>query len=192
MNIQRRESEVLIAVSGHRVLQDEAGVMRGISEALGQILQCWDAEKLCILTSLADGADRLAVRAAGAAGPSRSIAVLPMDAEAYRRDFSQNSMKEFIKLMEEADSVEVLNDTHSREEAYYQAGAALVEACDVLLAVWDGEEARGRGGTGDIVQLARQQNRPVAWVHAPRSASLSDETVYVGYERFPEGRNCQE
>ena len=192
MNILRRDAEILVAVSGHRVLPNKAGVMHGIREALNRILQCWDADRLCVLTSLADGADRLAVRAASEAGPSRYIAVLPMDADEYCRDFSGESSKEFSTLLGNADSVEVLQSRHSREEAYFQAGAVLLEACDVLLAVWDGEEARGRGGTGDIVQLARQQERPVAWVFAPRSDQFNDETGRIRFERFPDTRNCQE
>ena len=46
----------------------------------------------------------------------------------------------------------------SRTEAYEQAGRYIVEHSDVLLAVWDGLPARGRGGTAEIVAWARDSD----------------------------------
>ncbi|MGA3159798.1 MAG: hypothetical protein ABSC77_01175 [Terracidiphilus sp.] len=48
-----------------------------------------------------------------------------------------------------------------RRDAYAQAGRYVVDHCDVLIAVWDGKPARGRGGTAKIVQYAQEQNRPI-------------------------------
>jgi hypothetical protein len=42
----------------------------------------------------------------------------------------------------------------AREDAYARAGHAIVDASDVLVALWDGKPARGRGGTAEIVQYA--------------------------------------
>jgi hypothetical protein len=36
-----------------------------------------------------------------------------------------------------------------------------VDHCDVLIALWDGEPSRGRGGTKDVIDYARAQQRPV-------------------------------
>jgi hypothetical protein len=36
-----------------------------------------------------------------------------------------------------------------------------VDRSDVLLAVWDGQPARGPGGTGDVVAYARARGTPV-------------------------------
>ena len=44
-------------------------------------------------------------------------------------------------------------------------GRATVAHCDVLIAVWDGKPPRGRGGTGEVVQLAL--TRGTAIVHVP-------------------------
>jgi hypothetical protein len=41
------------------------------------------------------------------------------------------------------------------EAAYFAAGKLIVNRCDLLLAVWDGQPAGGLGGTGDIVGYAR-------------------------------------
>ena len=48
-----------------------------------------------------------------------------------------------------------------RREAYRQAGEYVVDHCDVLIAVWDGQPSRGRGGTAETVQYAQEQNRPI-------------------------------
>ena len=71
----------------------------------------------------------------------------------------------------------------------------LLDHCDVILAVWDGEDAQGRGGTGQIVRLAREAGMAVAWVHAGNRQpgtmtpiSLDPDQGLVTYERFPEPR----
>ena len=40
-----------------------------------------------------------------------------------------------------------------------------MDRCDALIAVWDGERARGQGGTEEIVAYAQEQGVPIAWVH---------------------------
>jgi hypothetical protein len=47
------------------------------------------------------------------------------------------------------------------QAAFLAAGIRIAEECEVLLAVWDGEGARGSGGTGDIVARARAIGRTV-------------------------------
>lgn len=45
-------------------------------------------------------------------------------------------------------------DKPHKDWAYFSAGKLVVDQCDVLIAVWDREPARGIGGTGDIVAYA--------------------------------------
>ncbi|PMX86640.1 hypothetical protein C1X43_34300, partial [Pseudomonas sp. GW460-C3] len=45
--------------------------------------------------------------------------------------------------------------------AYLDCGIETVNACDVLVALWDGEPARGRGGTAEIVTYARELGQPL-------------------------------
>jgi hypothetical protein len=55
-----------------------------------------------------------------------------------------------------------------------------VENCDLLVAIWDGEPARGPGGTGETVELFRQAGRPLLWIHAsqgPLAGSLVEESL---------------
>ena len=46
---------------------------------------------------------------------------------------------------------------------YLAAGCRVAALADLLLAVWDGEPARGRGGTADVVAFARRNLIP--YVH---------------------------
>ena len=44
-------------------------------------------------------------------------------------------------------------------------GKYIVDECDVMLAVWDGERAHGRGGTADVVEYARENRRTIVHVN---------------------------
>jgi len=152
-----------IGVTGHRnipgaVLRD---VHRGIRAELrrgpdgsvpGEALSC-----------LAAGADQMFADIALACGVPVT-AVIPgmpdyegsMDGAAARSAFRRllTACTERVPLPLEA----------SDEDAYLAAGRWIVDHSDRLVAVWDGCPARGRGGTGDIVEYARSTGVPVAVV----------------------------
>ena len=46
-------------------------------------------------------------------------------------------------------------------EAYFAAGKVVVDQADLLLAVWDGQPAKGLGGTADVVGYAQQVHKRV-------------------------------
>jgi hypothetical protein len=69
-------------------------------------------------------------------------------------------------LLREAEHVRVISDRGHRDDAYLDGGMETVNHCDVLLAVWNGEPSRGRGGTAEIVAYARELGRPLILVHA--------------------------
>ncbi|MGD0736468.1 MAG: hypothetical protein ABR976_15040 [Terracidiphilus sp.] len=133
-----------------------------------------------VLSPLAEGADRLVARAVLGYPDARLDAVLPMVIEDYLEDFaSEESRKEFEELLSRCRKPALLrtrliqDDRHDpndqaelRRDAYAHAGRYVVDHCDVLIAVWDGEPSRGRGGTAEIVQYAREQKRPIIRVWA--------------------------
>lgn len=47
------------------------------------------------------------------------------------------------------------------DEAYLAAGQEVVDLTDTLLAIWDGQPARGLGGTADVVRYARSVGKRV-------------------------------
>ena len=59
---------------------------------------------------------------------------------------------------------------HERQlDAYVMTGRATVAHCDMLIAVWDGLPPRGRGGTGEVVQLAITHGTAI--IHLPLDAA---------------------
>jgi hypothetical protein len=59
-------------------------------------------------------------------------------------------------------------------------GRATVAHCDVLIAVWDGKPPRGRGGTGEVVQLAL--TRGTAIVHVPLDARHDVRILWAAFD----------
>ena len=145
-----------IGVTGHRKLADIGAVEAGVDAALAAIEARFPKEPLRILSSLAEGADRLVARRVLSYPDARLVAVLPPPRLDYLADFeSQQSQKEFLALLGEAEAVIEMPARDSRTAACEQAGRHVVEHSDSLLAVWDGLPARGSGGTAEIVEWAR-------------------------------------
>ncbi len=46
-----------------------------------------------------------------------------------------------------------------------KVGHYVLDNCDVLIAIWDGEPSRGQGGTAEIVEKARAMGRKLYWIH---------------------------
>jgi hypothetical protein len=70
--------------------------------------------------------------------------------------------------------------TGPREQGYLAAGRAMLARINLLIAVWDGEDARP-GGTGQIVKEACDAGVPVVWL------STTAERPPVLIERFAAG-----
>lgn len=161
-------------ISGHRWPDDDEA-RRAVATALADVFaRCanrstpWTPVDMAVLSSLAEGADRLAADWAVRNGVQLE-AVLPMPPDEYAADFAtEASRAHFRQLLGAAAAVSVVPEQESREAAYRAAGEAVVQRSDVLLAVWDGERARGLGGTAEIVQAAAGLHVPVYWLRADR------------------------
>jgi hypothetical protein len=159
---------LVIAVSGHCDLYPED--TQRFEDTIRRIfrdLRCkYPNTPLLLLSGLAEGADRIAVRAAIAESVSY-VAVLPMPAATYRRDFtSEVSDTEFeelrnregvrsIKLALVGNSTleEIGNKGEARDKQYEQLGEFLVRYSQILIAVWDGVRNGKKGGTGEVVAM---------------------------------------
>lgn len=145
-----------IGVTGHRSIPQEAHayVLAGLEAALRGLEGSLEA-----LSSLAVGADQLFADLALARGAELTAVVPSGDYESCFADAVE--LARYRALKNRASREVRLDFAHSTDEAYYAAGAYIVDHCDRLLAVWDGRPARGLGGTGDIVTYARSLGRPV-------------------------------
>ncbi len=124
---------------------------------------------LYFVSALADGADTLAAKCALDRG-WRLLSPLPFSVDSYARDFSGPDRKEFQEMLAAADSVAELDGVRdspaTEERAYLQAGLVTVDQSDLVIAIWDGEEARGVGGTAMIKEEALSAGKPVIWINA--------------------------
>jgi len=55
--------------------------------------------------------------------------------------------------------------TEPSETAFYAAGKEIVDRSDLMFAIWNGQPAKGLGGTGDIVKYAQSINRSVLHIN---------------------------
>ena len=184
---------IIIGVTGHRFLVEVNKLQVGIDQALTRLADRWPGEAWSVISCLAEGADRLVVARALALRPSAHlIAVLPLPASDYQADFLPGeSRQEFQHLLGLASETILTPTAASRNEAYWAAGETLLARATVLIALWDGLPAQGRGGTGELVAAARQRGLPIAWVRcgnarpgANEGLSLGEEQGEVSFEGF--------
>jgi hypothetical protein len=83
----------------------------------------------------------------------------------YESTFGSESLKTFERLLRLAARIHRLPFDAPSEEAFLAAGKWIVMQCQVLVAVWNGLPARGLGGTGDVVGLARAERRPLVHIN---------------------------
>lgn len=215
MRIERAGAEsipyrVRIGVTGHRKLDNPAAVEALVKKSIDAEVEGLlpeDARRkmerarragtaaisYSVLSSLAEGADRVVARAVLSYPNARLDAVLPMTLEDYMEDFAtEASRKDFAELLSQCSEPVLLRTRRIRDEcsnadgqeellkdAYARAGRYVVDHCDVLVAIWDGEPARDRGGTAEIVQYALERYRPVLRVWGDLFYVLSrGESIY--------------
>jgi hypothetical protein len=163
-----------VGVTGHRLLADPHAVALDVDRVLDRLRSGRPGNRLVAVSSLAEGADRIVADRVLARPGSRLEVLLPLPVDDYATDFGDAASREdFARLLAAADRVEVVatdESDPSREAAYARAGTAVLRACDVLLALWDGREARGRGGTAQVVAEARELGLPVEVVPVERAA----------------------
>lgn len=144
-----------VGVSGHRSFDDEATV-RDMTDAVLQRVFGGGGVST-VVSNLASGADQLVAELVLDRPGGRLEVVLPLPVDDYTDDFANaNARRRFDELLVRASSVIVIEQvpSESRESAYARAGFAIVDTCDVLVALWDGMPARGEGGTAEVVQYA--------------------------------------
>ena len=192
-----RNKSLRVGVTGHRpnrmpqeqwdrIKDDLATVMDGIEAA-------HRARRVVLLSGLAEGADRLAAFAALGRG-WRLRAILAFHRSRFEEDFpALYAIGEFRALLQSSEEVEEPRKGAHRgrppEEGYHAVGQRLLALSDVLIAIWDGEGSRGKGGTVEVIEEARERGIPVVWVHA--SKAQEPEWLAPARRRRPPRRRAQ-
>ena len=187
-----------VGVTGHRaevLPQDSVPVLRS---RIGEVLRCieeagaalLEARRDCFtgarprlrfVSPVADGADQIAAEVALERGWELQ-AILPFDRAAYRTSLANHGARErFDDLLNRTTCLlELPGDPEHTLDAYVMTGRATVGHCDVLIAIWDGLPPRGRGGTGEVVQLAL--TRGTAIVHVPLVSDDETRILWSGFD----------
>jgi hypothetical protein len=150
---------MVIGVTGHQDIPGAAlaVVEKGIARVLRRL-----GSEFTGVSSLAAGADQLFAEIVLRMG-GRLHVVIPCNK--YETAFIDGrAFNGFRYLLEKAHTVEMLEHARPSEEAFLDAGRRVVELSQILVAVWDGRDARGRGGTADIVHYARERGTEVVVV----------------------------
>jgi hypothetical protein len=79
----------------------------------------------------------------------------------YRDGLPETAHAGYDALLAAASKVDRLSYVESTEEAHMAASQAMLASADRLYAVWDGQPARGYGGTADVVAEAEKLSIPV-------------------------------
>ncbi|HZZ11746.1 MAG TPA: hypothetical protein VFE79_13745 [Paraburkholderia sp.] len=181
-----------VGVTGHRALraQDAAlldATVGEILESIGTTMRMLAADPtlhrlyqqgepvLRIISPLASGADRVVARQGIARRWLLSVP-LPFSQQEYEKDFA-DSVDEFRDLLAQAKMIGEVVELDGRREAegaaYFEAGHFVLRHSDLLIAVWDGHEASGEGGTGEIVEAAIRMGLPVIHINPAASHSVT-------------------
>jgi len=164
-----REVLLLIAEAGHALLQKEHDCFAPLPP------------RMRFVSPIADGADQIAAEVAVDLGWELQ-AVLPFGRAEYRASLANNKARErFDLLLSRASCVlELPGDKKRLLDAYVMTGRATVAHCDILIAVWDGLPPRGRGGTGEVVQIAL--TRGTAIVHLPPESDAPPRLLWSAFD----------
>jgi hypothetical protein len=175
-------------------------VFRQLREATLRLQQaeeafCSDtAAELRLHTPLASGADQIAAICARSSGYFVR-ALLPFEPTEYRKDFAPGEELDGFELaLQAADEIIALpGQSDDREAAYVQVGESLVGTADVLIAIWDGRQANGPGGTGHVVEMAVQGGVPVIHIDIERdSAKFRIRALIEGEPRAAAGKSLRD
>jgi len=160
---------LVLGVTGHVALRDEDRdrLTRQVRTVLEEFRRAWPTTPLVLLTSLADGADRLVAESVLQAGGTL-VVVLPVERSRYETTFRDaDSRREFDRLLADPRVRRVIvvpearpgldavppDAATARQRGYLLAGAFIARHVQLLLALWNGDPAPAPGGTGQIVEF---------------------------------------
>ncbi|HTI86678.1 MAG TPA: DUF4231 domain-containing protein [Alphaproteobacteria bacterium] len=172
---------VRLGITGHRPHQlgdgSEATHANGLRRLLKEVVSLAAAvhhdnrdifdhasPRLRLVSALAEGADRIAASAALASG-YELVCPLPFARDEYANDFKNDeSRREFASYLSYARAVLELDGRRDAEDHAYEAASLVTLAqSDIVVALWDGQPSKGRGGTADTIRHAVELGLPVIW-----------------------------
>lgn len=148
-----------VGFAGHRAVADPAAAKAAISTELETIRTSVTGE-LAGIASAAAGADLLFLDACQEAG-LKTVVLLPFLRERFAEDFEDPAEWEHAcRCMDAAWWCEVSPGGEDAPAAYHVVARESLEIADRMLFLWNGQPARGLGGTAETVEEARLREVP--------------------------------
>ncbi|RLD27828.1 MAG: hypothetical protein DRI75_08560 [Bacteroidetes bacterium] len=192
------KNSIRIGVTGHRSLDDlielkkqiirvlEIEIPALLENGLFSIYKKNNSNSIfySVLTSLAEGADRLVAKTITDYTIKSSLEiVLPLTIYDYKKTFKNPDDPQFIEFLKKANSIKKLrknnlandiknvgglvkmsiknNTNMNLNMAFEDAGRYIVNSCDILLVLWNGKKSGGVGGTYEIYKYAISVKKPI-------------------------------
>ncbi len=149
----------LLGFAGHRNVPDKAALALAVRRELLHIRETY-GPKLIGISSAAAGADLIFLKTCVDLRLP-TIVILPFPEERFSDDFEEHEEWALAeKLIGVALAKYVLPGENSSPQAYQIVSRELLGLADAFLFTWDGEAARGGGGTGETVGEAADTGLP--------------------------------
>lgn len=180
---------IRIGITGHRMLEKESMIkncvkakLRKLEENAGKELP-HSHHVFVVISPLAEGSDRLvAHEVLGLPVKDKNCVpiletVLPMPEEEYIKDFTApGSVEEYYSLKNRACTVKTLDYNGIREDGFKNVGRYVVQNCDILFVIWNGEISEKPGGTYDTFEYAKNIGCPYVWINSKTGEVQEDKT----------------
>jgi conflict system pore-forming effector with SLATT domain len=182
---------IRVGVTGHRTLPDELAIAEKVDDVLQRLQRRLPSTPTTtvlfeVVSPLGEGADRIVAERVLQIPGAILEAPLPLPRDEYERDFGSDASRvRFRNLLDRADRNSVVGGS-DRNDAYRRAGGYVVDSCDLLIAVWDGQPSRGAGGTSDILDLARRRGMPTFVIDAGPPFEIAEERMPASFHLFDE------
>ncbi len=184
--VGRTPVRLRVGVTGHRALPDEQSITVRVDEVLARLQRMLPSTPATpvvfeVVSPLGEGADRIVAERVLQVPQAILEVPLPLARSDYEQDFgSAGSRERFSSLLERAERVWVVG--RDRVDAYRETGIYVVDSCDVLIAIWDGQPSRGPGGTEDVLRLARRRGMPVFVIHTQAPFDVQEEQMPASFQ----------
>ena len=166
-NSQSQSIPLTIGLIGHRKLpsQELDGIVAEFDDFLAGLLGSFKHTPILLLTSLAEGADRIALHSRFR--DSLTIcAVFPFEIEDYKSDFQgEHSLKNFEDSLNRVDQcIEAFSSdskSSQRNLDYRKCANWISDRSNILVAIWNGKFNDEPGGTSDTINHRMEKNKEV-------------------------------
>lgn len=153
---------ITVGVVGHLDIQATDYHKQQITQLFMDLASHYPYSPVSLFSSIAEGADRFVARIfldLKKSDPELDkrfslIIPTPFTPDEYKKDFNEDSAREFDQLMEQAERtfcISCEDYTNDRPLQYLKTGKFVADSSIILIALWDGEKGK-KGGTADIVR----------------------------------------